>query len=514
MSIIRKIGAFLSVICMIGMLIPSSVYAASASVNVSSASGNKGSTVTINCTASVSGTSIGSADVTLEYPDSALTVVSCSSGASGSSGRVYYSNYATNDGQSSLSFSVTFRIEKEGTFAVKVTNYDVSDFDAGASIVASVSNGSVTGKAVTSNSNSNSNNTNQQDTRDKNSKLSNLQVSPGTLSPVFNAGTTSYTVTVPEDTTEVTIGATAQSNKASVAVSGGKDIKLGENLAKVVVTAENGSTTVYNLTIICGEKEKISVNGTDNTINEDFTDEEIPTGFVREKIVYNEREYEALKHEISGMQLINLQNEAGNTFYIFNVETQEFYNFAQISFSEGRYIIPLVLDDTEEFTDYETTTITLQDKSFDAWKVDEDYSVIRVMNHEGEIVLYQYDSLDGTLQRYAGAVAKEIVEEPQETEMTFFSFLEKYYLYIIAGLGVLVLVLIIALICVAVKKRNKSKDEYDFSEKDFYVEPIRVESRKQPKEVEEQPKKKKRKHDARRRKVIKRLEKQRMKENR
>lgn len=506
MSKIRKIGVFLLSICMLGMLLPSSVYAASASVSVSSASGNKGSTVTINCTASVSGTSIGSADVTLEYPDSALTVVSCSSGASGSAGSVYYSNYATSDGQSSLSFSVTFRIEKEGTFAVKVTNYDVSDFDAGASIAATISNGSVTGKAVTtSNNNSNNNNNNQQDTRDKNSKLSNLQVSPGTLAPAFNAGTTSYTVTVPEDTTEVTIAATAQSNKANVSVSGGKDIKLGENQAKVVVTAENGSTTVYNLTIICGEEEKISINGVDNTINEGFTEDQIPAGFVREKITYNGRQYEALKHEKSGMQLMSLQNEGGNSFYIFNSETQEFHNFVLIQLSEEKYIIPLPLNDTEEFKDNEITTLTVQDKTFDAWKIDEEYSVILVLNAEGEEALYQYDNVDETFQRYAGAVVKETIEEPEEMEMTFFSFLEKYHLYIIAGFGVVVLALIIALICVALKHRNKNKDSY--------VEPVHVEPRKQLKEVEEQPKKKKRKHDARRRKAIKRLEKQRMKEN-
>lgn len=447
MSKIRKIGVFLLSICMLGMMIPSSTYAASANVSVSSASGNKGSTVTINCTASVSGTSIGSADVVLEYPDSALTVVSCSSGASGSAGSVYYSNYATNDGQSSLSFSVTFRIEKEGTFNVSVTNYDVSDFDAGASIAATVSNGTVTGKAVTTNntSNNNNNNNSQQDTRDKNNKLSSLQVSPGTLAPAFDAGTTSYTVTVPEDTTEVTIAATAQSSKASVSVSGGKDIKLGENQAKVVVTAENGSTSVYSLTIICGEEEKILVNGMNNTINEGFTDDQIPVGFVRKKITYNGRQYEALKHEISGMQLFSLQNEAGTTFYIYNQETQEFYNFVQIFFSEGRYIIPLTLDDTKEFADYETTLVTLQDKSFDAWKIDEEYSVIRVMNSAGEAVLYQYDSIDGTLQRYAGAAVKEVADEVEEEEETFMVLLEKYHLYVIVGLGVLVLILMVAL---------------------------------------------------------------------
>ena len=176
-----------------------------------------------------------------------------------------------------------------------------------------------------------------------------------------------------------------------------------------------------------------------------------------------------------------------------------------IQLSEEKYIIPLPLNDTEEFKDNEITTLTVQDKTFDAWKIDEEYSVILVLNAEGGEALYQYDNVDETFQRYAGAVVKETIEEPEEMEMTFFSFLEKYHLYIIAGLGVVVLALIIALICVAVKHRNKKKDSY--------AESVRVESRKQPKEVEEQPKKKKRRHDARRRKAIKRLEKQRMKEN-
>ena len=286
-----------------------------------------------------------------------------------------------------------------------------------------------------------------------------------------------------------------------------------------MVLAESGATRVYTLIVICGEAitneeppeepEKIQINGTDYTINEAFADDTIPTGFVRTKVTYKEKEYEALKHEKGEMSLINLQNEAGNAFYIFNAEKQEFYDFIQISFSEGRYIVPLTLDDREEFADYDTTAITLQEKPFDAWKVNEDYSIIRAMDSEGEIVLYQYDSLDGTLQRYAGIVDQEPIEESEETESTFFSFLEKYHLYIITGLSVLILVLIIALICVAVQKRHRHNDESDYHTEGSYVE-----SRKQPEEVEEQPQKKKRKHDARRRKAIKRLQKQQMKENR
>lgn len=534
MKRLKRIGVILLSICMLAALIPSETFAASAKVSVSSVSGNVGNTVTVTCTATVSGASIGAADVVLQYDPSALGSATGSSGANANAGSVVYSGSVSGDGQSSLSFTVSFKILKEGTYSVSVTNAEVWTY-SGDELVPSKGSGSVTGKAVSSNSSSggNSGTTSSgttgstgttQDSKDTNNKLKSLQVSPGSLSPAFNANTTSYTVNVSEDTTELVVSAAAQSDKASVSVSGNKNIKPGENTVKVVVTAESGATKVYTLNVICGETtanqepedepEKIQINGTENTIDEAFADDVIPTGFVRDKITYNGKEYEALKHEKGDLLLVSLQNDAtGAVFYIFNQETQEFYNFVQISFSEGRYIIPLTLDDTKEFAGYETTTVTLQDKTFDAWKIDEEYSILRVMNSDGEIVFYQYDSLDGTLQRYAGVVEKETVEE-EETELTFFSFLEKYHLYIIAGLGAVVLALIIALICVAVKKKNRHKDEYASYEEGSYAEPVHVESKRQPQEVEQQPEKKKRKHDARRRKAIKRLQKQQMKENR
>lgn len=462
MNKLKKIGVFLLSICMLATMIPNDVFAASAKVSVSSASGNVGSTVTVTCTATMSGTSIGGADVALRYEPSELTLVSCSSGASGGAGGVYFSQMATSSGQGSLSFTVNFKILKEGTHGISVTSADVYDWEAASSVATSTSGGSVTGKATTTNNSSGNNNNSgtannntQPDNRDSNSKLSNLQISTGTLSPAFDANTTSYTVTVPEDTTEVTIAAAAQSSKATVSVSGGKDLKLGSNAAKVVVTAENGSTTVYNITIMCGEKEIVQMNGIDNTINESFTDDQIPAGFVREKVTYNGREYEALKCEKGELVLVNLQNESGTVFYIYNQETQEFYNFVQISFLEGRYVIPLPLDENEEFADYETIIVTLQDKQFDAWKIDDDYSVIRVMNSDGEIALYQYDSVDGTLQRYAGLVAKETVEEVEDTEMSFMALLQKYYFYIIAGLAAFSLILMISMIYFIATRKHR-----------------------------------------------------------
>lgn len=530
------LGAMLS-ICMLICIWHVDVHAATGSLSVSSASGNVGSTVTVTGTVSAS-EAISAVTVTLTYDPAGLQYVSGSQDVSGGSGSVTYFGDVMGQNKSSLSFSMSFKILKEGSFSVSGIADAYTDADM-QKISISRGGGTITGKAVTSNSNPSGGGTTPstnpgttQTNKDTNNKLKSLQISPGSLSPAFNTNTTSYKVNVPEGTTELVVSAVAQSSKANVSVTGHKNIKLGENTVKVVVLSESGATRVYTLTVICGEAttneepqeepEKIQINGADYTINEAFADDSILSGFVRTKITYNGKEYEALKHEKGDLLLVNLQNEVVNAFYIFNAETQGFYDFIQISFSEGRYIIPLKLDDRQEFADADTTTIMLQDKPFDAWKVDEEYSVIRAMNSEGEIVLYQYDSLDGTLQRYAAVVANETEEEPEETEMTFFTFLEKYYLYIIVGLGVVILALIIALICVVVKKRNTHYNEHDYHVQSSYVESKKQlkKEEKQPKkaekqleEVEQQPKKK-RKHDARRRKAIKRLQKQQMKENR
>lgn len=458
------LGAILS-ICILISVWNCEAQAASGSLGISSVSGSVGSTVTVTGTVNAS-EAISAITVTLTYDPAGLQFVSGSQDVSGGAGRIKYFCDVMGQNKSSLSFTMKFKILKEGSFSVSGIADGYTDTDMQLISIPD-GYGTVTGKAQTSNNNSDgttgnntsgntgTTNNNQQDNRDSNSKLSNLQVNPGTLSPAFDANTTSYTVTVPEDTTEVTIAAAAQSSKATVSVSGGKDLKLGSNEAKVVVTAENDSTTVYNIIIMCGEKETVQIDGVYNTINENFTDDQIPTGFVKDKVIYNGREYVALKHEKGDLVLVSLQNDAGTAFYIYNQETQEFYNYVQIQISESKYIIPLPLDDTKEFEDYELIVLSLQEKSFDAWKIDDDYSVIRVMNSDGEIALYQYDSVDGTLQRYAGLVAKETVEEVEDTEMSFMALLQKYYFYIIAGLAAFSLILMISMIYFIATRKHR-----------------------------------------------------------
>ena len=92
------------------------------------------------------------------------------------------------------------------------------------------------------------------------STLSSLTLSTGTITPAFDAGTTSYSATVSSTATSITITAEAMSDYAAVDVSpsGGDDpntdgveVTVGDQptTVTVTVTAEDGSTTDYTLTI-------------------------------------------------------------------------------------------------------------------------------------------------------------------------------------------------------------------------------------------------------------------------
>ena len=80
--------------------------------------------------------------------------------------------------------------------------------------------------------------------------LSNLSVSAGTLSPMFNSTTYSYTVNVPYSTATITLTATTTDPNAAIAGTGLKNLNVGNNLFTITVTATDGITTQnYNVTV-------------------------------------------------------------------------------------------------------------------------------------------------------------------------------------------------------------------------------------------------------------------------
>lgn len=87
-----------------------------------------------------------------------------------------------------------------------------------------------------------------------NSSLESLSVSGYTLSPVFSASTTSYEFTVPYGTilpASSAYVADAEDSRATVSVSAATEFDTdGKASTQIIVTAENGTTTTYAVTII------------------------------------------------------------------------------------------------------------------------------------------------------------------------------------------------------------------------------------------------------------------------
>ena len=77
--------------------------------------------------------------------------------------------------------------------------------------------------------------------------LSSLSITGGTLSPVFNANTTSYSATV--EATSITINANATDSHSSISGTGKKNLNYGKNTFNVVVTSESGVKKTYTIVV-------------------------------------------------------------------------------------------------------------------------------------------------------------------------------------------------------------------------------------------------------------------------
>ncbi|MBU1070591.1 SUMF1/EgtB/PvdO family nonheme iron enzyme [Myxococcota bacterium] len=84
-----------------------------------------------------------------------------------------------------------------------------------------------------------------------NADLTTLEVGRAPLIPVFSAGTTSYTMTVPMLVTELSVTAAAADTYASVSIAPTQPmtLSLGDNPVTVTVTAESGEQKVYSVLV-------------------------------------------------------------------------------------------------------------------------------------------------------------------------------------------------------------------------------------------------------------------------
>ena len=222
----------LLLIAVLGILIPMNVFAAgSVSVSTSSLSMNPGGSGSFTITAN---NAVGRVDISSSNPGVA-TVSSSSEWLENSSATIYVS------GKSAGSATITVRLTDMATFDGQELHntYYVN--------VSVVNPAPVTPPSTPKPSNpSTPSNPATADTRSTNNNLKSLKVDGFELTKI---GDTTYTLSVKNSVDHITVKAEKEDNKATVKGDGNQTLKVGDNKIDIVVTAENGATKTYTITV-------------------------------------------------------------------------------------------------------------------------------------------------------------------------------------------------------------------------------------------------------------------------
>lgn len=458
--------------------------AANISVSVNKSNVKVGDTVTVTLS------------ITSGY--GAQGVLKKSSGVLGGSSDEYFTIGAGVGDVQSFSYKATS--VGSCTFSIQEPLDDTTDVDGGTPSIG-VGSATVTVTSASSNNDSNSNkdnkdnsgsntgndsntnkdNENKEEKKSSNASLGSLVISAGTLSPEFSAATKDYTATVDYSCSSLAVTANPADSKASVtSVTGNDSLEVGENTVSVVVTAEDGSTSTYNIVVTRRAEDdpenadkqdnwkKFDINGTEWTMVNDIPEDVVPEGFEHSKTVIDGLEYNTLHGTFGDITLVYLQSESGNGLFVYDAAQNAAYEFVRIN-SESHFIVVLLpkVDDVPE--GYNEISLSIEGKGVatayqtKAEKTDDktkDFYLVYAINDNGESGWYTYDSIDGTYMRTELSTPTVAQEENDTTKSELVPGIANKYLVLAAILVLVIVILLLLLIVSAVKNRKYKEMDY------------------------------------------------------
>lgn len=335
--------------------------------------------------------------------------------------------------------------------------------------------------------NANKDNENKEEKKSSNASLGSLVISAGTLSPEFSAATKDYTATVDYSCSSLAVTANPADSKASVtSVTGNDSLEVGENTVSVVVTAEDGSTSTYNIVVTRRTEDdpenadkqdnwkKFDINGTEWTMVNDIPEDVVPEGFEHSKTVIDGLEYNTLHGTFGDITLVYLQSESGNGLFVYDAAQNAAYEFVRIN-SESHFIVVLLpkVDDVPE--GYNEISLSIEGKGVatayqtKAEKTDDqtkDFYLVYAINDNGESGWYTYDSVDGTYMRTELSTPTVAQEENDTTKSELVPGIANKYLVLAAILVLIIIILALLLLVVIVKNKKRTANEENDEEDD------------------------------------------------
>lgn len=457
----KKCIAVLLVCLFLFAMVPTvSAASAKATVTVNKSTVTAGSTVTVTVTHTAS-TNVAAFDATLTYDAAVLEYVSTSGvQGAGGAGVLTLSYFATAQPTSkSHSFTVTFKAKATGSSKISLSSTGLTDWDfdslgsASASTTVNVQNPSLSGNA----------------------DLTELYISSGSLSPAFSSNVTSYKIVIPNSVTVLTVSAETADKNATVSVEGSKNMQVGQNVRKVIVTAPNGTKKTYTLNItrqegtgnvtggtttpntpVQNDASKVTVGEDTLYIAKDLKDVTLPAGFEQVDITINDTKFPSVQDKTRTVVLLYLTDAEGKNgkFYMYDTAVMTFSDFNFIAAPVGIYTLLTPDGNTHVPAGFSQTFLKIGEQTVTAWSFADpamkDYYLVYALSPTGNKGLYQYDTLEGTFQRYTAVTAtpsdtvEDVEENVPDENKGFFATVKGWYDSLLARFGATRLILLTA----------------------------------------------------------------------
>lgn len=417
------------------------VYAATISVAGTTSQGVVGGGVTVNVTVNEP-SGLGAWEFNLSYDSSILTL---------NSGQTHVVDYVQSPGQTRKTYSYKFTVKKEGNANIGIASSNFVSYDEQTRSAPkdSTTINCIKRETIIKNYSSNNN-------------LKSLGVKDYQISPEFNKNELNYTLEVENDVKKITIEGSKEDNKSSITGLGEKEVHEGANSFDIVVTAENGTTKTYHLTVNVKELDPINVKVDKKEMTviqkEEELDGKVPNHFEKTTVKINDKDVLAYENKVLKLTIVALKDDKGNiTFYEYKDNNYKLYK----QLTSGNISIH-ILEDTKKIPKgYSSYKDKIDNVEYLVYKTNKDDSFFLIYGENietGKKSLYNYDEVEKTIQRYNKVETKSNNNQK----------------YLILGLlGLVLLLLLILLILLGSNKRNKKnkkirkriEEKYDGKEK-------------------------------------------------
>ena len=448
----KKCYKYLCFIIISFLVLINSVYAAGYTTSVTSNSVTVGGSITLN---------IKGSDIAGKF------TISSSNGSvvSLSGSNVWIDNNTQ---------SITLKANKVGTSVITIVPVDVTGYNGETINGNKTITITVKAKPVVNNNSGSNNGTQNVKPKSSNSYLSSLTIDGYELDSKFNKETLEYSVSVKEGTEKIKINAQLADSSAKVNGVGEVVVSEGINKFEIVVTAENGSKRVYklNVTVLEYKPIKVIVDGEELTVVRKRKDLPVISDYFEEKeIIILDNKIEGYYNDTLKYEVVGLKDSIGEIrYYIYEDGKYTLYNEQVFNGKVLRVI------DKELEGGYKKTNFYYNNTKIDSYqevKVNIIKNTYALDNNEitgnnfylfyainletGKEELYQYDSVEKTIQRYNTLILDMYKEQS-----------DKYYLYLLCSILVLgVVIITFSIILISMNKRNKRrKIEFVSNKKD------------------------------------------------